>query len=193
MTGLAERLKLDKQKVIAVLIFFAAFVYADVSFILGGQLRSVSAVGKKAAALKNDLETLKRELSAAQKTSATAKPAKERVLISEREISTLQQSISSAAKNNSIKVMQISTNKEVKGSSSGKAAAKPVGTSSGEKGTPTTIKLDLIASYHNLGSFINELENGKIMVTVEDLRITRDSNDPLKQKVVMELRTIVKK
>jgi len=193
MTGLAERLKLDKQKVIAVLIFFAAFVYADVSFILGGQLRSVSAVGKKAAALKNDLETLKRELSAAQKTSATAKPAKERVLISEREISTLQQSISSAAKNNSIKVMQISTNKEVKGSSSGKAAAKPVGASSGDKGTPTTIKLDLIASYHKLGSFINELENGKIMVTVEDLRITRDSNDPLKQKVVMELRTIVKK
>jgi Tfp pilus assembly protein PilO len=193
MMELAGRLKLDKQKAIVILIFFAAFVYADVSFILGGQLRNVSAVGKKAAAMKNDLENLKKELAAAQKTAAAAKPAKERVLVSEREESTLQQSISAAAKNNSVKVMQISTNKEVKRVSSGKAGAKPAAPSVGDKGTPTTIKLDLIASYHNLGSFISEIENGKIVVTVEDLKITRDSNNPSKQKVVMELRTIVKK
>ena len=53
--------------------------------------------------------------------------------------------------------------------------------------------MDLSAGYHQLGKFINELENAQVFVIVQELKIEPQPGNYLKQKAALTLKTYVKK
>ena len=62
-----------------------------------------------------------------------------------------------------------------------------------DKFIPYLINLDLICDYHNLGKFINALENSKVFMEVQELKISTKLQDYIKQKINLAIRTYVAK
>jgi len=57
---------------------------------------------------------------------------------------------------------------------------------------PVKITLDLTCTYHRLGAFINELENSKDFIAVEEVRIISDPANNYQEKVNLVLKTYAK-
>ena len=53
------------------------------------------------------------------------------------------------------------------------------------------ISLDLVGNYHNLGAFVNEIENARELMAVEGMKMEPDSMNYLQQKVNLILRAYV--
>ena len=184
-----DRLVLDKKKLLFVVLISLAVIFLDISYLLKMQLAGLRKAGPKVSKLKNDLsnlniglqsmESLKNKEKAEKQTNA----ASLKKIISEGKITALLQDISETAKKNGIRISQIKHAADPGG-------AKQIGT---EKLLSYLISLDFICDYHTLGKFLNELENGQIFVSVQDLRITPGEQDAIKQKVYVGLRTYVRK
>ena len=183
-------IQLDKQKKILIVIFFVLIVYVDVAFILKAQTSGINSLEPKIGRLKNDLTNLNRDLENMrvsknkQNLAAQKEVIKSSKIISEGQISGLLQEISSEANKFDIKIVQIRPNREVQ-------AGKPI--IPGDKFTAFLINLDLICDYHNLGKFINELENSLVFIGVQELKISTQLPDYMKQKVSLVLKTYVTK
>jgi hypothetical protein len=62
-----------------------------------------------------------------------------------------------------------------------------------DKLTALLINLDLLADYHNLGKFIQALEDSPVFMEVQELDISTQLPDYMKQKVTLVLKTYVTK
>lgn len=188
-----SNLHLDNQKKIIIVIFCVLIVYGEMAFILKSQSAGIKSLDHKIKSLKNDLANLNQDLlnmrAAQGRESLPAqkiiiKPSK---IISEGQISGLLQDIASLANKLDIRIGQIRPSREMVSVQNTKNAVAD------DKITPVLINLDLTCDYHNLGKFINELEGGQVFLAVQELKISTQLPDYMKQKVALVLKTYVTK
>jgi len=182
-----SQIQLDKQKKILIVIFAVFIAYVDTSYILKAQMAGLKSLTPKVARLEKDLKNLNRDLE--NMRIAKGKPALEAAkanrssrIITENQISGLLQDISSSANQFDVKIIQIRPLRET-----GKSVIP------GDKFASILINLDLICDYHNLGKFINSLENSPVFMGVAELKISTRIPDYLKQKATLVIRTYVSK
>ena len=185
MRDFLSDLRADKQKLIALTLAFVVIVYVDFSFILQAQVKASSNSKIKVTKLQADILAVKRDMSVMQQNQSKDKAlVQAKRIVSEGELLSLLGNISSIAKNNAVRITQINPQK------SSRWPAK-----AGQQQSaflPVSIKLDMSCGYHNLGAFINDLENNEYAVSVEDIRITPDFSAGLKERVLLTLKTYVK-
>jgi Tfp pilus assembly protein PilO len=179
---LLNRIKqLDKNKLIAFLAAFGVIIFLDFVFVINAQYKAAVNDTKKIAELKKniqDIESKAKELAAKQARGQNALPAKPKKVKPASELPLLLQEISDMAKDNDVKVVQIVHTK----------GAKPKDNDL----IPITIRLSLNCGYHNLGSFIQTLEDAEQPLSCDEVLIARNPNDAQRERVDIGLKTYVK-
>lgn len=192
ITALIDKLKLDKKKILFIALVAAAILYLDFTLLIKLQFNDLKDISPKIVKLKKDIKNLSKDLATMQdfhdkqgKMKQTTASSVKRILTEER-IPLLLQHISDIANKNNISIMQIRPSRELRAGE--------------EKISGNTIKfslvlttLDLSCSYHNLGKFINDLENLEEFIALQELKITPSSGDYLRQNVSLVLKTYVRK
>jgi len=187
-----NQIELDNKKIMLIILASIAVFYIDLNFILKAQLKALGKSRTEIVNMQKELVSFKKDfnnmqdLKAKQALLPQKQVTKAKKIISENQIAGLLQDISKIANNNEVGILQLRPLRESQ--SAGSAMVKAV---SGL--TPFFILLDLSSGYHNLGKFINELENSQVFVGVKDIKITSIESDYLKQKVSLTLYTYVKK
>jgi Tfp pilus assembly protein PilO len=181
-------LKLDNKKIILTALGILFIVYIDYSFVIKMQLANLRDLKPKVAKLKKDIAAFNKDYAVMNslkdnqgKTGAADKQA-----ISEDDLPDLLEYISNVGNNHTVKIMQIKSSREAK-------AKEDKLPHPAAKSSPVYISLDVFSSYHNLGAFINVLENSDKFIAVEDIKVSRDKNDYMRQEASLTLKTYVKK
>jgi Tfp pilus assembly protein PilO len=180
--------ELDNKKLLAIILCSLFILYIDLNFLMKTQLKSLGALNKKITQLKKDLGAFKKDSTTIQdlKNKKATPLLKAKKLISDEQAVSLLQDISNLANKNDIAVIHLKPSKDLSGSPQAKAPGI-------ENSVPLTISLELTCGYHNLGRFINDLENSTIFIAVQEIKIASQSQDYLRQRVSLILRTYVKK
>ena len=153
--------KLDKQKIALVVLSVAIFLYLDFAYVIRTQWKYIKKTGPEISQLKSDIKTLitdSSRLPAMENTQAKIeqeRAKKVKRLISIEEIPLLLQFISDTANKNNVNVAQINTAKDLQ--------VEPV---TSLKLKPVLISLGISSDYHQLGKFINDLENAEDFISV---------------------------
>ena len=184
-------IQLNNQKKILIVIFLILIVYIDSCYILKAQIAGLKSIDPKIARLNTDLANLNRGLENMRlsKSNPAVAPKQKKALPSskilpESQISGLLQEISNAANKFDIKIDQMRPSRQVQ---------KEKTIIGQEKLIPMLINLDLTSDYHNLGRFIQALENSLVFMSVEEMEISTQLPDYMKQKVTLVLKTYVTK
>jgi Tfp pilus assembly protein PilO len=198
MFAMLQDLVRDKKKLALAGVVLVVFLYADFSFVIAQQIKGVRSLKQKIGTLRKDIESLNSDIKYVKTTtSKMVTLVTNKKLPLEREIPSVMQNISSIAYANGIRIMQIDSTKETsKAPKKTVVKGKPGGKASVADAVPATsvkIKLEMIANYHKLGNFINEIENAEKLCFVDELSIKRDAADPTKQNVSLVVKTYVKK
>lgn len=186
---LIKKIELDNKKIILILITTLVIFYIDYSFIVAGQRAGIKSLRPKIAKLKEDIANLKKNLQnidnlKAGKTQGIAA----RQIISEGNLALLLEKIANIANSRNVNIRQIKPVKEEKPLAlDSKVSAQPANL------FPVYLNLDLSAGYHNLGNFINDLENLQELIIVGDIKIRRQEEDYLKETAELLLRIYVKR
>ncbi|OGX46667.1 MAG: hypothetical protein A3G38_00690 [Omnitrophica WOR_2 bacterium RIFCSPLOWO2_12_FULL_51_8] len=186
----AKSIGIDKKKLFLLITLVLIIAYLDLRFVAAIQLKVISKTGPKIIRLQNDLKRIDvdlkkmRELKEKEGYSGRGAVSGAKKIISEDKVVLLMEQISSAANKYDVRVAQMRPQKE--------ARAKGAKDAKKEKFTPLTITLDLVCAYHNLGRFLNELENAGIFLTAQEIRIDPQAADYLRQKASVVLRTYVR-
>jgi hypothetical protein len=185
-------LQLTKQHKILIAIFFILIVYVDVSYILKAQVSGLNSLKPKIAKLKTELANLNRGLESMRQAQgqpaaalARKKSLKSSHVLSQSKVTELLQEISSVANKFNIQVVQLRPSRPVQ--------QEKALTGGKDKLGPLLINLDLVADYHNLGRFIQALEDSDVFMGVSELEISTQLPDYMKQKVTLILKTYVTK
>ena len=180
-------LKLDNKKILLILLLALFIVYVDCHFVIKMQLGNLRVLSPKVAKLKKDISAFNKDSRAIDNLKSKQGQARvtEKQVISEKDLPDLLEYISEVGNKNSVRIMQIKPSKETK--------TKEAKSSPEVKFSPFYISLDIFSNYHNLGAFINALENADKFIAVQDLKIARDKNDYMRQEANLTLRTYVKK
>jgi Tfp pilus assembly protein PilO len=180
-----ERLHLDRTRIFLIILLLAILVYVDFSFILKTQIKSIGSTASKLVSLKKDITDLKRELGSWREQKMPGPSlSKAKKIIPENQKQELAQHIYDTATDYKVKIIQL------KAGFDPKAKEELYGKL---KLTPIFITLDLSCGYHQLGGFLNALENGKYFVAVGDMRITRNPGDLFHHNITLVLKAYVKK
>lgn len=177
-----NKIRVDNKKLILIGLLCVIVVYIDYSFILKPQVSGINSAKNKIKKITAELGTFNKEASsgAALNNEQDKGPGLKKELITQDQLPQLLEEISQAANKNNIRIMQITPLQNVKPASS--AGSKAI-----------TIKLELIAGYHGLGGFVNDLENSAKFLMLDGLKIKREQADLTKEAVSLELKTYVKK
>ncbi|MDO8662311.1 MAG: type 4a pilus biogenesis protein PilO [Candidatus Omnitrophota bacterium] len=201
MINLVEKIKsikildqfdLDNKKLMLIVLISVVVFYIDFNFILKAQVRWLAKSGTKVERFKKDLDNFKIDLKKmrdleSKQTLASQKPVSNaKSIIPANQFSSLLQDISRTANHNDVRILQIKPSRMPTENQSNKAKV-PVNLN------PFMVNLDLSCAYHNLGKFINELENLQAFVSLRDIKIEPQDDNYLKQKVNLALVTYVKK
>ncbi|MGE5308309.1 MAG: type 4a pilus biogenesis protein PilO [Deltaproteobacteria bacterium] len=169
----------DRQKLVLFAIIFCAVVYVDSAFLIRAQMKSVAAVQQKETKLKAELDGITRDMALMRQKSEETKKAV--VLRGEGAMTDLLKDISQVASGHNIKLLQITPLKS-------KEARKL----QSQSYLALTVKLDMVGGYHDFGSFLNDLEHAAHPLFAQGFRITQ-GDDPLKQRISLDLMTYVRK
>jgi Tfp pilus assembly protein PilO len=179
-----NKLELDKKKILFISLACLIAIYLDFTFLIKAQSKGIGKITQKITQVKKDIDTLARDLLMMRQSQLKEKEArgiKFKKIIPEEDLPSLLQYISNIANKHSVKIMQMK--QEVKAKDDKVA----------QLGKNVFINLDLFSTYHNLGLFINELENGKIYLAVEAIKISAEANAYFQHKINLVLKTYVKK
>ena len=185
-----DNIQLDNQKKILIVIFFVFIVYVDLNYILKAQLGGLNNLNPKIISLENDLKNLNHDLenmriSKGKQGVAVQKSVfKSSKILPEGKISGLMQDISNEANKLNIRIIQIRPSRETLNVKS---------TIPADKFTPILINLDMVCDYHNLGRFINWLENSEVFMEIQDFKISTQASDYIRQRVALTIKTYVAK
>ena len=188
---LKEKLKLqDPKNITAIAVILAILVLLDCIFILGGQFKSLSRTGSKIAKLKVDLSSF--DLNSTKTRSGQGKfsenlSSKGKKILSENDLAYILQIVSDAANKNEVQIIEMKPVNDLKGDSLKSKQNLSANLA------PLGINIDLTADYHKFGKFLNDLENGQVFFTVENMLVSVQTDDYLKQKISLGLVTYVKK
>ncbi|MFH0918176.1 MAG: type 4a pilus biogenesis protein PilO [Candidatus Omnitrophota bacterium] len=183
-------LKLDQQKKIAIIVLLVLIAYVDSVYILKAQRSGLKGLNVKIAKLNKDLVNLNQGLENMRLvkvqpgTAALKKATRPSKILPEGRISEILQEISSAANRFDIRISQIRPSRP---------AQKEKSAIGQDKLTSLLINLDLVADYHSLGKFIQSLENSPVFMGVQELKISTQLPDYMKQKVTLVIKTYVTK
>jgi len=182
--------QLNKQKKILIVIFLVLIAYGDISYVLKAQRAGLSGLDSKISRLNTGLANLNQGLEHMRLSklkpdlAAQKKVIRPSRILRESQASELLQEISTAANKFDIKIAQMRTIRQ---------AQKEKPAIGQEKLTLMLINLEMICDYHNLGRFIQALENSPVFMGVEELEILTQLPDYMKQKVTLVLKTYVTK
>ncbi|MGE5197401.1 MAG: type 4a pilus biogenesis protein PilO [Deltaproteobacteria bacterium] len=181
-----DKILSDKRKIIAIALISACLFYADTAFILQWQMKSIGASGKKVTKLKKDIMAFKKDTSSLDKlknTQAQLSSAVKRLILENQKYELVQYVYDTAGKFN-VKITQLKPSNDAKTKEEVINKIKLM---------PILLNLDLSCDYHQLGRFVNALEEGKYFVSVQDMKILRNPEDQFHHKIVLVLRTYAKK
>ena len=184
-------LELDNKKIMLIALVSIAVFYIDFNFIFRAQLKSLDKSREKIVSVKKELADFSRDfknmqdLKAKQALLPQKQTPKAKKVIFENQFAGLLQDISKTANTNGVRILQLRPVREPQNAGSAVKAVSGL--------TPLFILLDVTSGYHNLGKFINELENLQFFIGVKDFKITALEGDFLKEKVSLTLYTYVKK
>ncbi|MFA5287685.1 MAG: type 4a pilus biogenesis protein PilO [Candidatus Omnitrophota bacterium] len=181
--NLIEKFALDNKKIALIVIIAAMFLYLDFNYLLKAQMSGVKKPADEIVKLKNDFKALDLGLKNMQNIRSQQKnlpQQKAKKIIADYQIASLLQDISKIGNTNNVKILQIKPFREAQ-----KAAAT-------SKFSPVIINLDLICGYHDLGKFINGLENNQAFISIESFKIEARPEEALNQRVSLTVKTYVK-
>ena len=187
-----NELELDSKKLFLIFLVSAVVLYVDFSYILKSQLAGLSKNSVELAKRQSELSILEKDLMNMQniKSKQTLPDQKgllnSKRLITESQISTLLQDISNLANSNDVRILQVKPSRD-------QNLAPNAKTNTISGASPLYVTLDLLGGYHQLGKFINDLENGQTFVMVQDIKIESQKENLLKQKATLTLKAYVKK
>ncbi|MBL7151593.1 MAG: type 4a pilus biogenesis protein PilO [Candidatus Omnitrophica bacterium] len=186
-------LELDNKKIALIILASSVLLCLDYYFvIIKLQLQNLRNAAPKIQKFNNDLSNLSLQLDKMQQAKQEHLEEQQRLLreakkiIPEGQVPSLLEEVADAAKSNSVELTQMKPVRQNLPPAKDKAAA-------GQNMAPLLIKLDVSCGYHELGHFINDLENNPVFMAVENLTITPQQKDYFKQKVELELKTYVEK
>lgn len=180
--GILNQLDLDNKKIILIVLISAIVFYIDINFIFKAQLKGASKSNSEIARVNKELQSFAAEAKKIKdfesaKGVSSRQALKEKKIIPESQFASLLQEISKIANSNEVRILQI----------------KPLHQASSGKLNPILISLELSCGYHNLGRFINGVENLDAFVRVQEIKIEPQEDNYLNQKVSLVLVTYVKK
>lgn len=179
MIAFINNLRLDKQKTILIFVVFIIVLIVDMNFIMTLQLKGIKALGLKIANVKRDISNIQKDITNVPKVAVVPKAMFNKKFITDKEIPFILKYISGLAFEKNVRVMQINSTKDTKADKDNVYAVN--------------VKLELVATYHTLGAFINNMENSEYLIQVNELRINRDIADNMKQKVNLTIKVYAKK
>lgn len=188
-----DKIDLDNKKLMLIAIVSVILLYVDFSFILKIQLSTLNKNSTEITKLNSDINNLTsdlkkmQDLKSKQGNSLQKAPAKAKRFLTENLVASFLQDISKLANNNDISILQIKPHRESQ-TNSPESKIKVIGNTA-----PLFVNLDLSCGYHQLGKFINDLENLQTFVLVSDVKIASQNDNYLKQKVTLTLIVYVKK
>lgn len=201
ITGSFNKINWDNKKITLLVLCILVILYIDYSFIINPQINNLKLLKPKIATLKKDIDVLSKDLanlSQFKKEQSNNTGAKNIKVISEKELSFLSEDISNIANKNNMRIMQINPlkakdTKETKNAKETKDGKEVKKETKAANFTTFNIGLDLSGSYHNLGKFVNELENGDKFLAVQAIKIAPEKDSYLRHKISLVLITYVKK
>ena len=182
--NLIEKFALDSKKIILILIVSVMILYLDFNFLFKAQMNGLKKSAEEISKLQNDFKALDLGLKNMQVIKSQQKnlaQSKAKKIIVDYQLPSLLNDISKIGNANNVRILHIKPTRETH-----KAF-------SSLKFIPVFISLDLICGYHDLGKFINDLENGQAFISVESFKIESRPEEVLKQRVSLTLKTYVKK
>jgi len=186
-----NQLDLDNKKIMLIALVSAIVFYIDINFIFMAQLKGFNKAQTEITRIKKDINNFKAEskkIKELESKQVSPKAGlKEKRIITEAQFASLLQDISKIANNNEVKILQLKPFRQSLPANQD-AKVKALGSF-----TPFLILLDLSSGYHNLGKFINGLENLESFVKVQEIKIEPFEDTYLNQKVNLVLVTYVKK
>lgn len=191
MIDIIGKIQFDKKKVILAVIVLVFILYIDFSFILKAQFKMLKVINPKIAQLKKDIKKLNSDLASLKDIGKTKEETQEAAIkivdtiIKVEKVPKILEDIAKIANKWEVKIMQIRPLKP--------SLVKPEPSTPIAKFFPLLITLDITGTYHNIGKFINELENAPVFIAVEELLIKPDQINYLNQKITLTLKTYVKK
>jgi len=179
---------MDDKKIIFVFVIAFIVGYLDINFLLIPQQRSLKGKSEKISKLRKDIDNITREIEAIKRQPAVKQegPLKVKQFISEADLPSLLDMISNIANKNKISLVRLKPSQEAKPKDD-KTKTQVV------KFIPINISLEVAGDYHNLGSFINGLENAQIFMSVEELKLSATTGNYFQQGAILTLKTYVKK
>jgi Tfp pilus assembly protein PilO len=186
--ALVDKVAMDKKNIILAVIVGLTLIYVDFSFVLKPQLQASKVIDGKIRERKKEINKVKLDLQASRDIKLEQEKegkqlSKAKKIISEGEMPALLKVISDLANKNQVRLNQIKPSRDTKDAKSAKA----------QKFDTISISLDLTAGYHQLGAFINDMENGDALVWLSDLRVVSNPNDFFHQDVRLIFKAYVKK
>ena len=181
-----ENLKNNKQRLILVALFGLLIAYADIAVILKGELAWVGSTNSKVTKLEKEIIAVHKDLVnlESRKAQKAKTLSQAKTIITEDQRQVAFEYIYDTANKYEVKIVQLKPSMDMKAKGETMDRIKLV---------PVLLNLDLVCGYHNLGAFMNALENGKYFFAVTQMRITRNSSDSFRHNVSAVLKKYVKK
>lgn len=177
-----QRIKLDKQKIIFIVVVTLLLAYLDFSFVVSLQSGSLKQLNVKISKTKRDIDTTNRELIRMQQLEGSPEKGKAVIkqFITEEEIPLLLSEISNIANKDKIRITQIEPLKNPDRIHDLGAAANLL---------PIAIDLEITGEYHQLGAFLSDLENSTNFIAVNQISIISQRDDYNIQRISLRLIT----
>lgn len=179
---------MDKKKIILIAVGIMFFLYVDYEFILRSRINSINSAKIKIANYEKQINKLARDLAdmeaLKEKQLAENKKAQNlKVFIKKEELSHFMEKISLVAGKNSVRIMQMQHSLDTKDAQDPMLA--------GQKVSVFAITLDILGQYHNIGMFLNSLENENTITEISNLRILPESINADLEKAKLILKVYV--
>lgn len=179
--------QLDNKKIILIVLGIALIFYLDYNFVIKKQYDNIKTLQPRITKLLGDIDGLKRDLSEIEtvKSNPDKFYALNKQVISETQLHQLILSdLGDIAVNNNVKIIQtVRFNEEKKADAKTKTAKTTQAAPQVLPFAPLFIDLDVICGYHDLGLFINDLENANKYISVQSIEIFRDGSKYLKRRL----------
>ena len=186
----------DKKKLILIFLIAAVVFYVDIAYIMKFQFDGIASMEPKIVKIQKDIDTFKRDAANVEALKKLppqqlSGPLKNKKFVNPEQMSLLIETISDIANKNNVKIMQISAAPESKA----KETAKPKNQKPGNEADIQSyiLTMELLTDYHHFGSFLSDLDYSSVICSVQEFRITGNTDSYDKEDIKLLLKTYVKK
>lgn len=172
---------LKQKKVISYAVLAVIILILDFNFVLKPQVSTIIKATPKIKKIASDIKAFKEDQKNLSQLKQTLEAVKRKSvvlnkkIVQEDELLGLAEQISRIGREENIKITQISPTEDIK--------AKKVGSFSGGDIYPVMINVNITGGFHQLGKFINRLENLEQFLKVASIEIKFDKQLYTSQKV----------